>query len=316
MTLRFAKLAFGSLLFSSLVFAQITAEPSSSSIVSLSTSNSQPADTAPAEGIKPDTSQPAEESSSIVVDPASLLPDLPPVPKADATLVGGTIGRLDRVHDELTVHVFGGGQVKALFDPRTRVYRGSREVTIADLQPGERVYLDTILDGTTVFARAIRLSPATASGESQGVVLRYRPERGQLTIRDGLAPMPVQVAVDSSTRVSQGGRPVSPHLLVPGALIRVNFDSRGHDHGVAREIAILALPGTRYTFTGQVVHIDLRQGLLVINSSTDHKTYEIYLNPSTTPDDNLQPGAIVTVEANYQDSRYVAGNIAINSQGR
>ena len=315
MILRFAKLAFGSLVLSNLLLAQTPADPTSSSIVSLST-NGQPGDNAPAEGIKPDTSQPAEDSSSISVDPASLLPDLPAVPKTNATLVGGTIARLDRVRDQLTVRVFGGGQVKALFDPRTQVYRGSREVTIADLQQGERVYLDTILDGDTIFARSIRLSPTTASGQSEGIVLRYRPDRGELTIRDGITPMPVQVAVDPSTKYSQGGRQVSAQLLVPGALVRVSFDSRGSGHGVAREIIILALPGTHYTFTGQVVHIDLRQGLLVINSATDHKTYEIYLNPEMTPDDNLQPGAMVTVEANFQDSRYVAGNIAINSQGR
>jgi len=316
MILRFAKFALGSLFLSSLLLAQTPSEPASSSIVSLSTSNNEPASSASAEGIKPETPQPAEDNSSIVVDPASLLPDPPAVPKANATLVGGTIARLDRVRDVVTVRVFGGGLVKALFDPRTHVFRGAREVTIADLQPGDRIYLDTILDGDTVFARAIRLNATTASGESQGVVVRYRPDRGQLTIRDGIAPMPVQVTVDASTKFSQGGRAVSSQLLVQGALVRVNFDSRGSARGVAREIAILALPGTRYTFTGQVVHIDLRQGLLVINSSTDHKTYEIYLNAGITLDDSLQPGAVVTVEANYQDSHYVAGNIAINSQGR
>jgi hypothetical protein len=85
---------------------------------------------------------------------------------------------------------------------------------------------------------------------------------------------------------------------------------------VAREISILALPGTRYTFAGEIVHIDLRTGLLVINSSTDHKTYEVYLDPSVPPDDNLHPGSLVTVIANFEGSRYVARNLTINSQGK
>jgi hypothetical protein len=266
------------------------------------------------EPIKPDDAK--VDDASIMVDPASLLPDLPPVPRANATLVGGTLERLDRVRDQLTVRVFGGGQVKALFDPRTKVYRGTKEVTIADLHQGERIYLDTILDGSNVFARAIRLKATAAVGESQGVVLRYRPNRNDLTIRDGLSPAPVQVRLTPSTRFTQGGRQVSSSVLVAGTLVAVTFDSQGNGHDVAREISILALPGTRYVFSGEVVHLDLRRGLLVLNSSTDHKTYEIYLDPSSTPDDNLQPGVVVTAETNYQDSRYVVRKLTINSEAK
>jgi len=64
------------------------------------------------------------------------------------------------------------------------------------------------------------------------------------------------------------------------------------------------------------VHIDLRTGLLVINSSTDHKTYEVYLDPYAAPDDNLHPGVVVTVVANFEGSRYVARSLTIDSQGK
>ena len=49
-------------------------------------------------------------------DPDPLL-DLPPVPKAGATLVGGVIAKLDRVRDRILVKPFGGGQLEISFDP-------------------------------------------------------------------------------------------------------------------------------------------------------------------------------------------------------
>ena len=334
MTLRLIKFLAGSALLTSLAYAQASSQPTPSAMVSPATSGIQPEASQPdtlkpannssivadpattgaqpaIEPIKPDTAK--EDDASIMVDPASLLPDLPPVPRAKATLVGGTLERLDRVRDQLTVRVFGGGQVKALFDPRTHVYRGTKEVTLADLHQGERIYLDTILDGSNVFARNIRLKADAAVGESQGVVLRYRANRNDMTIRDGLSPAPVQVRLSPSTKFLQGGRQVAPSVLVPGTLVAVTFNSQGNGHDVAREISILALPGTRYIFSGEVAHLDLRRGLLVLNSSTDHKTYEVYLDPSSTPDDNLQPGAVVTAETNFENSRYVVRNLTIKS---
>ena len=329
MTLRLANFVAGSALLTSLAYAQAVPQPTPSAMVSPATSGIQPENqpgtlkpenntsivavpaTTAIEPVKPDIAKP--DDASIEVDPSSLLPDLPPLPRANATLVGGTLERLDRVQDQMTVRVFGGGHMKALFDPRTRVFRGTKEVTIADLRQGERVYLDTILDGSNVFARSIRLKPDAAMGQSQGVVVRYRPNRNDLTVRDSLSPTPVQVRLTSSTRFMLGGRPVASSVLVPGSLVAVTFDSQGSGHDSAREISILALPGTRYTFSGEIVHIDLRRGLLVLNSSTDHKTYEIYLDPSSTPDDNLHPGSLVTALTVFEDSRYVVRNLTIDS---
>jgi hypothetical protein len=65
---------------------------------------------------------------------------------------------------------------------------------------------------------------------------------------------------------------------------------------------------------GQVVHLDLRAGLLVLNSSIDHKTYEIHLNPQVTPDDNLQAGANVTISANFENSQYVAHSVTVTPE--
>jgi hypothetical protein len=253
------------------------------------------------------------EDASIAVDPSTLLPALPPVPKANATLIGGTLDRIDMVRDRVTVRLFGGGKESFLFDPRTQVYRGGKAVTVADLHEGERIYLDTILDGSTVFARTIRLTAAHATGTSQGVVLKFRSNGGELVLRDALSPNPVDVRVNPATRVMQGDRAAPISALVPGTLISIRFSSEGGAHNTATEISILAQPGTQYTFSGQVVHIDLRTGLLVLNSSTDHKTYEVYLLPSINPDESLQPGATVKIITDFDGERYVVRNVTVNS---
>ena len=303
------KVVAGCALFTALGFAQSSSDPGAA-MVSPPAGSIQPAN------IEPGTPSPNEkaEESAIVADPASLIPDLPPVPAKNATLVGGTLEKLDRVRDQVTVRVFGGGQMNVLFDPRTHVYRGQKEVNITDLKQGERVYVDTILDGNQVFARNIRLRPEAAAGQSQGIVLKYTSD--QITLRDGLSPSAVKIRLSSSTKILRDGRTVSASTLVPGSLVSVDFDSRGKGNDVARQIAILALPGTRYTFVGQVVHLDLRAGLLVLNSSIDHKTYEIHLNPQATPDDNLQAGANVTITANFENSQYVAHSVAVTPESK
>jgi hypothetical protein len=263
---------------------------------------------------KPSITEEESEENSIAVDPSALLPVLPPVPTAKATLIGGTLDRIDLVRDRLTIRLFGGGKESFLFDPRTQVYRGGKPATVADLHEGERIYLDTILDGSTVFARAIRLTSARATGTSQGVVLKFRSNRSELVLRDALSPNPLDVRVDPSTKVMQGDRAVPISALVPGTLISIRFSSEGGARNTATEISILAQPGTRYTFSGQVVHIDLRTGLLVLNSSTDHKTYEVYLPTSMNPAENLQPGVTVKVLTDFDGERYIVRNVTVNSR--
>lgn len=298
-------------LFAGVSLSQAAKDPPSAEMVSPASASSEPVQPAAIEHGEPSIT---EIDTGLSIDPAVLLPDLPPLPRTNATLVGGTLEKLDRVRDQLTVRVFGGGRTTALIDPRTRVFRGTKEVTIADLREGQRIYLDTILDGSTIFAKNIRLDAAAALGESRGVIVKYGANQGELTIQDGIAPFPVKVRLSSATQFVQGDRTVPATTLVPGSLVDVTFTPEGNGHDTAQKISILALPGTRYVFSGQVVHIDLRTGLLVLNSSTDHKTYEIYLDPSFRPDDNLQPGSTVTAVTSFQNSRYVARNLTVQQQ--
>jgi hypothetical protein len=298
-------------------FAQSASAPASAAVASAASSESEVGEHSSAiEVVKSEAKVEPSETSEPVADPATLLPDLPPVPQAKATLIGGTIGKLDRVRDQMTMNLFGGGHMKVAYDPRTRIYLKGAEGSTGDLHEGERVYLDTILDGTTVFARSIRLKSIQTLGESQGVVLKYRADRGELTVRDAISPTPLHVRLDNSTQMMQGEQKVSAGALVPGALITIRFSPTGNGHEVAREISVLALPGTNFTFAGQVENLDLHTGLLVLNSSTDHKTYEIYLDSSVVADENLRSGAVVTVVANFDGSRYVAHSLIVDAQSQ
>ena len=269
------------------------------------------------EAVQPTTPsiQPVADAPDATIDPASLLPDLPPIPRAKASLIGGTIGRLDRVRDEMTVQIFGGGKMKIFFDPRTHIDHDGKEVFASDLHQGDRVYIETILDGASVFARSIRLKSTMSSGESQGIVTDYRSAKGELEIRDMLSPRPMKVRLTSQTQITNAGHAASASALVPGALVAVKFAVQQNGGDVAREITVLAVPGAGFTFAGRVAAIDLRLGLLVLTSSTDRETYEIHFDPSTlTIEDNVRPGADITVLTRFDGNQYRARTLTVNSQ--
>src|SRR5258707_6636758 len=65
----------------------------------------------------------AQPASEAIVPASSLLPEIPALPHGKTTLIGGSLSRLDRIHDELAIEVFGGQKMKILFDERTQVFR-------------------------------------------------------------------------------------------------------------------------------------------------------------------------------------------------
>jgi hypothetical protein len=287
----------------------------SQAVVSPATAASQPGEspgTTPTPSITPIENE--TENTDTELDPASLLPDLPNLPKSKASLMGGTIQRVDRVRDQLTVQVFGGGKMKIFFDTRTRIFEGSALGSAPDLHVGDRVYVDTILDGDLVFARNIRLAGQSTGGRSQGVVISYRSSKSELVLRDLLSPDPVTLRFTPNTQIVQDGHVAYASQLVPGTLVDVNFSAQ-KDSRDAQRVSILAVPGTDFTFAGTVTSLDLHIDLLVLTSSTDRKSYEIYLDPSrVTVDDRLHLGANITTVANFDGSRYVARTLTVNSQ--
>jgi hypothetical protein len=215
------------------------------------------------------------------------------------------------------VQIFGGGKMRIAFDPRTRIYNNGAPASASDLRQGDRIYIDTILDGSTIFAKTIRLKTTSSAGESQGVVVSYRRDRGELVVRDMLSPQPLKIRVTSQTRLVHGDHSAPASEIAPGTLVTVKFGPQQDGGDVAREVSVLAVPGARFTFVGVVTAVDLRLGLLVLTSSIDHKTYEISLDSSLVPvDDSLRPGSDVTVLTRFDGSRYVARSVSVNSSNQ
>jgi hypothetical protein len=243
----------------------------------------------------------------------NLLPEIPAVPKGTVSLIGGTIRSLDRVRDRLNIQVFGGGKTVVLFDPRTRVYRNGQKIAARDLQPGERVYVDTMLDGTQIFAKNIRVGGETSVAQTSGQVVEHEPGSSEMLYRDALSPEPIRIILDANSLVKRGDRAVAASEVLPGSLVSVDFRPNGKGQAVVKEISILATPGSTFAFSGRVAHLDLSRGVLVVLDPRDDKSYEVHFDATTlrsNPD--LREGAEVTVNANFDGDRYMARAITVS----
>jgi hypothetical protein len=238
-------------------------------------------------------------------DPDPLL-DLPPVPKAGATLVGGTVEKVDRVRDRIVVKPFGGGRLEIAFDPRTAFLKGEGAASARDLRPGERVHVETVNEGSRIFAKKIHLGLEAAQGQVHGQVVAYNPGDGTLSINDELSARPVRFRIDKATQLSG-------QALTIGSLVEVNFLS-GSNRALAREVKVLATPGSAFTFVGRITYLDLSSHSLVVASSTNDKRYAIRFNPQQVNAwDRLHEGTNVSVRARFDGENYTADDVVVMS---
>jgi len=258
--------------------------------------------------------QSSSEEAEITVDPNSLLPNVPPIPKGKATLIGGTISSLDRVRDEVVIKPFGGHDLKIFFDGRTQIWRNGAKATSLDLKIGEKAYVDTILDGTDIFAKNIRVVSKGAFGESRGQIVTFDRGRSEMTLNDGLTPQSIRVKIGPGTKVVSDGHETSTNNLHAGTLVAVEFSPVGDGAVSAQQISILAQPGTSFTFIGKVMYLDLHKGQLALVDPRDKKNYDVYFNPSTVRiNGDLQLDSEVTVNAAFDGSRYSTSAIMVNN---
>ena len=256
----------------------------------------------------PSASLPAQ-SGSAVENEADPLLDLPPLPETTVSLVGGKVTGIDRVRNKLTVQAFHGKKMKFAFDERTHFYRDGAETTQLGIKKGDRVYVDTQLVGSTVFARNIRVNNQTGPADAQGQIEAYDPERGTMMVRDTLSSQAVVFRVTSKTSVR--GKATSIAELQRGALVNVKFVPGTGDHGLAREITVTARPGEMTTFAGRVTYLDLRSGILAVQNLSDNKKYEIKFDPSNVTIGNLGVGSEVTISAVFDGSGYTARDLRV-----
>jgi hypothetical protein len=262
-----------------------------------------------------DTSHQAAQSASGIERAQG---DLLALPQGKSTVIGGMISSVDPVTDQLTLQVFGGRRMKILFDERTEVYRDGAKTSLRDLHANDRASVETMLDGTTVFARSIHMLSRSPEGECQGQVLSYDQGSGVLTLSESLSRDSIQLHVPAGTAIVREGQTASAsgHAglsdLVKGTLISAKFQSDNKGQGVASRIAILAIPGETLSFSGNVSFLDMHANQFVVANANNDQNYKISFDPAVFPETrNLHEGTGVKVTAEFDGSRYVARAITI-----
>ncbi len=232
--------------------------------------------------------------------------DLPRLKRDRVSLVGGTLESIDRLRDRFILRPFGQGKLTIVFDPRTQFVRDGKASGALDMHPGDRLYVETVLDGTRVFAKTIHALTGAAMGTTFGQVIAYDAAQGSLSIRDQLSSRPVQFHVTPQTIITGAG-------VGAGALVQVSF-LPGKGLGLVREILVLAAPGSVFNFAGRITFLDFASHELVLVNASDDNRYEIQFNPAaleTDAKEHLQEGATVTVAARFNGQRYVAESVTL-----
>jgi hypothetical protein len=237
--------------------------------------------------------------------------DLPPLPRAQVTLIGGTVTSLDEVMNQMAFQPFGTKkEMRVHFDTRTRFFRDGAPISQRDVRQGQRVYLDTMLNGDRIFAKTIWIRGAAQEGNTRGQVVRVDTQRSTLIIRDELADQAIKLQVSPTTPVKRGNQQVSLSEVREGALVALTFGPKRE----VQEISLLATPGSVFTFAGQVTHLDLSRRLIAIANRSDNNTYDIYLDaiaPNVTR--QLREGLNVNISAVFDGTQYSARSVDIQS---
>lgn len=257
--------------------------------------------------------QPSQAQDSPANDPNDPLFGVPPLPQGTVSLVGGTVAKIDRVRDKLTVNVFGkAGRMDVRWDERTHIYRDGTDTTERGIQKGDRVYVDTMNDGTKVFARNIRIVTSLGPADARGQLLSFDPRGGMMSVHDDLSGRPVSFRVTDKTTIKGDGATGTVGDLVPGALVAVRFAPGKEYRGIAKEVSIIAKPGNTFLFAGKITHLDMSSGVLSLANRTNNRAYDISFDTSLPVAESLQVGTNITVSAAFNGRGYRAREITVN----
>jgi hypothetical protein len=247
------------------------------------------------------------------IDPNEPLFTRGPLSKENVSLIGGMVGSVDRIHNRMKVKITGGRSVSVSFDERTLFFRDGQPVTYEKIQKGDRVYLDTVLSQQRVFARNVRVQSHTLSVEARGQIVAYDAGKAQMTMLDELSSEPVTMHVSGATSFKSATGSARITDLIPGALVAVSFSPAQGASAQAKEITVLARPGSMFVFAGSVTHIDLRAGVFSMANASDNKNYDISFDPARTPNlENLTIGSEVNVKATFSGKKYLANEVQIS----
>ncbi len=257
----------------------------------------------------------ANIESTMGTTPVKSLPNVPALPKGRATSVGGSIRNVDHVRDSITVRVFGGRDMRVLFDARTEIYRDGQKSSVRDLHDGDHVSVETILDGANVFARSVHMLSEGPEGDCHGQVIGFDRTKNELSVRDEISASPIRLHLSPDIPVSSKGQETGRSIadLVPGTLVSVAFHT---DSGkaTASRIVILATPGNSFVFTGEITFLDLHSGRMGVLDPRDQQRYVVSFDPNKTPiQSDVREGTAVTVNAAFDGTQYTATAITSTS---
>jgi hypothetical protein len=256
--------------------------------------------------------------SALISESGSVrLSALPPVPKGKSTILGGEIKDVDSVRDRFTLDIFGQRRVKILYDERTEVYLDGNRIPLRDLHSHDHASVQTVLDGTNVFALSIHMLSRSPEGEYRGRVINFDLGTNELTISAALSNEPLKLLVPATTLVVREGQATLPSThfkssdLIKGDLISVKFEPDRKGRGVASQITILPPRESAFELSGYLSSLDMHSGRLLLVDPQDEKSYEISFDSARLPaTQDLHNGDFIRVTATFDGIRYVADAIA------
>ena len=233
--------------------------------------------------------------------------DLPPLKHEKVTLIGGIVVRLDEVMNHMVFQPFGTNQkMQVHFDTRTHFYLDGKPITEREVKQGQRIYLDTQLNGDRVFAKTIWIRSSAESGVGRGQITDFDPAHRVVTVRDELSNQPLRLQLAPNATIRKGNQTGSESDLVQGALVGIEFGAQRE----LRAITVLASPGSTFAFAGRVTFVDLSQKMIAIDNRSDGKKYDVSMEaiaPSILR--QIREGEDVSVSTVFDGTRYSARSV-------
>lgn len=259
------------------------------------------------------------DSSTKAAETPAGMSSLPPAPGGKSTIIGGEIRSVDPVLDQFMLKAYGEKPMKVYFDSRTEVYRDGNRIPLGELGPEQHASVQTVLDGSNVFAVSIHMLTQTPQGDVEGHVEGFDPATGQLTVRSAGSRDPIHLQVGPHTEIVRRGQSTFTSEksgqgdLQNGAMVSIRFEAGKQGRGVASRIEVLATPGASFIFSGNLTALDVPAGRMVVVDPRDQKSYDISFTPDHLPNAPiLHLGDHVRVTASFDGYRYVASEIGKN----
>jgi hypothetical protein len=171
-----------------------------------------------------------------------------------------------------------------------------------------------MLDGSRVFAKNVRVETQTGSAEVRGQVTAVNREKGTVSVRDELSSQPVTFSIGGATQYSAFKGSATSADVQPGSLVDVQFAVDKDKRDIAQQVILLARPGDSYVFSGVVTNVDLRNGTLALENSSDNETYELHFDQAAVDDrSKLKVGSEVTAHAVFNGKQYNANDLQLQA---